>query len=178
MKKILFSLVLLLSIVSANAADIAVLRMEDIIKNSIAMGKATKEIENRKKEVEKKLKKEEKALEDEKNGLEGQLKVLSQDVAQEKVRKFQEKVVKFQGNVRENEVALQNAYMNVINQITTNIKAVLSEMKNEKGSKYDFDVVLPSGGVVFAESELDLSSEVTSRLNKKYRDVKVVFSKK
>ena len=48
------------------------------------------------------------------------------------------------------------------------------EMKNEKDSKYSFDVVLPLSSTIYAESNLDISAEVLSRLNKQLKTVKAI----
>jgi Skp family chaperone for outer membrane proteins len=178
-KKFLFALFTLFFVLSnANATEIATLKLEDIIKNSTAMVKAGKEIETKKNEIQKRLEKEEKKLTEERTDLEGQVKVLEPSKAQEKVQQFQDKVNKFQIEVRENEQMLQQANIDVVNQIIANIKTILKDMKDEKDSKYKFDVVLPTSGVVYSDVDLDLSGEVISRLNKKYKEVKVDFATK
>ncbi|GMO60420.1 MAG: hypothetical protein Ta2D_05880 [Rickettsiales bacterium] len=176
MKKILFSVLVILSIVSANATEIATLKLDEIIKNSASMKKAEDEIKSKKESIEKDLKKQEKKLSDEKDELEGQVKVLDQSVAQEKIQKFQEKIQKFQAEVKDNETMLQNAYIDVVNQITNNVKSVIAEIKKE--GKYKFDVVLPNALVVYADSSLDISGDVITKLNKGYKTVKVTFKKK
>jgi Skp family chaperone for outer membrane proteins len=177
MKKILLNLIVLFVVSSVNATEFATVKVEEIIKNSTAMEKVNKDIEKKKKEIEKDLQKEEKELAEEKSSLEKEVNVLEKDVAEKKIQKFQEKVLKFQTKVRENEQTLQQANIDAVNKILGNIKSVLSEMKNEKDSKYAYDMVLPTSGVVFVEKDLDVSGEVLTRLNKKYKEVKVEFKK-
>ena len=50
----------------ANAGEIAIINVEEIIKNSTAMTKVNKELEAKKSDIEKKLKIDEKKLSDEK----------------------------------------------------------------------------------------------------------------
>ncbi|MDR0423649.1 MAG: OmpH family outer membrane protein [Rickettsiales bacterium] len=177
-KNFLLSLFVVLSIVSVvSATEFATLKVEEVIKNSTAMEKVNKEIEKKKKEIEKDLQKEEKDLATEKESLEREINVLDKDVAEKKIQKFQEKVVKFQTKVKDSESNLQQANINAVNKILENIKAILSEMKNEKGSTYVYDIVLPTSTVVFVEKGLDISGEVLTRLNKKYKEVKVEFKK-
>ncbi|MDR3290181.1 MAG: OmpH family outer membrane protein [Rickettsiales bacterium] len=178
MKIFLLSVLFIVSIVSVNATEIAVIKLDEIVKNSAAMVKAEKEIKEKKEGIEKDLKKKEKVLQTEKEELEGQIKVLDQSVAQDKIQKFQEKVVKFQNEVKENEGSLQSAYVDVVTQITNNIKVIVSDLKKEKDGKYIFDVVLPSSFVVYNDGKLDISGEVITRLNKQYKTVKVNFKKK
>ena len=179
MKKLLFCLGFFAMILvnQANAGEIAIINVEEIIKNSTAMTKVNKELEAKKSDIEKKLKIDEKKLSDEKTSLEAQIKTLSQDVAQQKVMDFQQKVMDFQKTIKENENDLQKAYMNAVVQITNTVKDIVAEMKNEKNSKYDFQVVLPSASVIYSDDNLDISSEVLSRLNKKLKEIKVVDKK-
>ena len=179
MKKLLFCLGFLTMVLvnQANAREVAVINLEEIIKNSTAMSKINKELEAKKSDIEKKLKIDEKKLTDEKTSLEAQIKTLSQDVAQQKVMDFQQKVMDFQKNVKENENDLQRTYMNAVVQVTNTVKEIVAEMKNEKNSKYDFQVVLPSASVIYSDKNLDISSEVLSRLNKRLKEIKVTNKK-
>ncbi len=179
MKKLLFCLGFLTMVLvnQANAGEVAVINLEEIIKNSTAMSKINKELEAKKSDIEKKLKIDEKKLTDEKTSLEAQIKTLSQDVAQQKVMNFQQKVMDFQKNVKENENDLQRTYMNAVVQVTNTVKEIVAEMKNEKNSKYDFQVVLPSASVIYSDKNLDISSEVLSRLNKRLKEIKVTNKK-
>lgn len=179
MKKIILCLGFLAMVFvnSARATEIATLNLDEVIKNSTAMTKVTKSLETKKSDVEKRLKAEEKKLNDERMSLENQIKTLSQDVAQEKVMAFQQKVMKFQQDVRESENDLQKSYMDAVIQITEKVKSIVAEMKNEKDSKYKYDVVLPAASVVHSDKSIDISPEVLSRLNKQLKEVKTSVKK-
>ena len=113
MKKILFCLTLILFVsfnISANASEVAIINLDEVVNNSTAMIKTKKKLDAKKLEVEKKLKAEEKKLADEKTALESQIKILSQEVAQKKVLEFQEKIIAFQNSVKENENNLQKEF--------------------------------------------------------------------
>ena len=176
MKKILFclGLVAMVLVGQTNAAEIAVINLDEVIKNSTAMTKANKILEGKKSDIEKKLKVEEKKLSDEKASLEAQIKTLSQEVAQEKAIAFQQKVIDFQKMVKENENSLQKSYMDAVIEITNTIKTIVDEMKNEKNSKYDFKVVIPSASAIYSDKDLDISAEVLSRLNKRLKEIKSI----
>jgi len=175
MKKFLFclGLVAVVLVNQASAAEVAVINIEEIIKNSTAMSKVNKELEAKKSSIEKKLKIDEKKLSDEKTSLEAQIKTLSQDVAQQKVMDFQQKVVDFQKLVKENENDLQKTYMDAVIQVTNTVKEIVAEMKKEKNSKYKFKVVLPTASVIYNDKDLDISSEVLSRLNRRLKQIKI-----
>lgn len=179
MKRLLFCLGFfgLILVKPAGATEVAVVNLDEVIKNSTAMTKVNRDLEAKKGEMEKKLKADEKKLNDEKNTLESQIKTLSQEVAQEKVMAFQQKVIDFQKNVRENENQLQKSYVEAVMEITETIKTVIADMKNEKNSKYDYEVAIPTASVLYSEKSLDISSEVLSRLNKKLKEVKVSVKK-
>ena len=122
MKKFLFCLGFLMLTNQVFASDIAIIDLDEIIKNSTAMANVNKTLENEKASIEKKLKIEEQKLTDEKNSLESTIKTLSQDVAQKKAMEFQQKVLAFQQEVRENETNLQKKYIDSVEQITNTIK--------------------------------------------------------
>lgn len=175
MKKIILCLSFLSIImfnIQANAQEIAVINLEEIIKNSSAMTKFSKNLDGQKNEIEKKLKVEEQALTTEKNGLESELTHLSNTLAQEKAIAFQKKVGEFQNKVKENESGLQKKYMAAIIEVTDNVKTIISDMKKEKDGRYNFSVVLPKSSVLYNDSTIDISAEVLSRLNKKLTTIK------
>lgn len=177
MKKILFCLsffAVLLLAGQSYASEVAVIDLDEILKNSTVMSKVNKTLENEKAGIEKKLKAEEEKLAEEKNSLESQVKTLSQEVAQQKVLEFQQKILAFQQKVKQNETDLQKKYMDSVIEVTEAIKNIVKEMKNEKDSKYSFDVVLPLSSTIYAESNLDISAEVLSRLNKQLKTVKAI----
>lgn len=158
----------------ANASEIAVINLDEVIKNSKAIESANKILERKKSEIEKKLKVEEKKLSEEKESLEAKIKTFSQEVAQEKIVAYNQKLVEFQKMVRESEATLQKMSMEAVVEITNAIKTIVAEMKTEKNSKYNFDVVVPAASVIYSEKNLDISAEVLSRLNKKLKEVKSI----
>jgi Skp family chaperone for outer membrane proteins len=173
MKKILFCIgffAMMVTTVSAN--EIAVINLEEVLKNSTAMSKITKNLEAKKTEMEKKLKAEEQKLSGEKTTLENQLKTLSPETAQSRVSEFQEKVMAFQSNVKESEAELQKSYMDAVMKVTENIKSIVQEMKTEKNSKYTFNVVFPTASTIYHDSTIDISSEALARLNKRLKEIK------
>ena len=176
MKKVLFCLGLLaimLININANATEIAIVNFENILSNSTAMSKVNKTLEAKKADIEKKLKADEKKLMDEKSTIEDQIKTLSQNAAQTKVEEFQSKVLDFQKNVRSSENELQKYQMDAVMQITEAIRNIIEEMRTEKNSKYNFDVVLPSASVVYSNKNIDITAEVLARLNKKVKEIKL-----
>ena len=175
MKKILFCLTLILFVsfnISANASEIAIINLDEVVNNSTAMIKTKKKLDAKKLEVEKKLKAEEKNLADEKTALESQIKILSQEVAQKKVLEFQEKIIAFQNSLKENENNLQKDFMDAYVEITNNIKDIIVEMKQENKEKYNFNVVLPKASVLYNENNLDISADILARLNKRLKEIK------
>lgn len=165
-------LTLVFSVVPARAQEVAVINLEEVINNSTAMNKVKKKLEAKKADMEKKLKVEEKGLTDEKTALESQIKVLSQDVAQEKVTAFQNKVIAFQDNVKKNENELQKGFMDAYLKVTNSVKDIIVEMKNEKNTKYTFNVVIPKASTLYNDQNIDISAEVLARLNKKLKEIK------
>ena len=175
MKKVLFCLMVLaftFSSINARANEVAVINLEEIIINSTSLNKVQKKLKAKKSDWEKKLKVEEKSLKNEGKALESQLKMLSQEVAREKVSTFQNKMLAFQNKVKESENELQKTYMNAYVEVTNNIKDIIVEMKNEKDSKYAFNLVLPKASTLYNNSDIDISREVLKRLNKRLKEIK------
>jgi len=175
MKKILFclvSLVLLFGSFEAKANEVAVINLEEIVNNSIAMNKFKKKLEAQKSDMEKKLKVEEKSLKDEQTALEAQSKMLSQEMLQQKAIALQDKINTFQNKVKDSENELQKNFMDAYVQLTNNIKDIIVNMKNEKNNKYTFDVVIPQASTLYSNSDIDISGEVLKRLNNKLKEIK------
>ena len=174
MKKIYYIILCLFLVNVTLANEIAVVNLDEIAKSSIAMEKANKTLEKRKIDVEKKLKAEEKKLSEEKESLESSIKTLSKEVAQEKITKFQDKVLEFQKKVKDEETKLQKDYSNVLIEVTNNIKLIIAEMREEKDSKYKFNIAIPASYVLYNVNTIDISAEVLLRLNKKLKEVKTL----
>jgi len=177
MKKLLLCLCLLLSVFIAVpnviAGEIAVVNLDEIIKNSTAMTKFTKDLEKQKSDMEKKLKLKEDNLANEKNSLQSELTHLSDSLAQEKASAFQKKVFDFQGEIKDNESTLQKKYMDGILEVTNSIRSILVEMKSEKNSKYTYTVVLPKSSAIYNDNGIDVSAEVLARLNKRLKKISI-----
>ncbi len=176
MKKIILSLItlFLLTLSNVDAKTIATVDLDEIIKNSKAMTALNKEMEEQKKDSEKLFKTKEQDLNNQKTSLESQIKTLSQEAAQQKVMEFQQKVIQFQQEIQLKDEQLKKLYLDSILEITEEIKVITSEMKNEKGSEYDFEIVIPVSTIIYSEKDLDISAEVLSRLNKKIKTLKAL----
>jgi len=136
------------------------------------MSNASKVLEGRKADVEKRLKAEEEKLSNEKTALETQIKTLSQDAAQAKIADFQKKVMDFQKDVKDSEADLRSRYVSAVTQVTNVIKTIVTDMKKDKNSKYDFDIVIPTSALIYSEKESDISPEVLAKLNTKLKTIK------
>jgi len=174
MKKLLsiFTIVIVFLMVSnANATNIAIIDIEQVVENSVAMKGVHKKLTSKKEKMQKELEKEESALNAKRDDIAGKSSILSKEALNDKMADFQQDVVAFQKKVREREDALQHAYMGAVGEITEEIKTIVKEMKSDE--KYNFDVAITSSVAVYSDESLDISAEVLKRLNKKVKSVQL-----
>jgi len=170
MKKI-FSIVavigLFLVISNANATNVAVIDIEKIVENSIAMKNVNKKLTNSKNLMQKELQKEEGVLNAKRDDIASKSSILSKQALEGKMLGFQKDVITFQKKVKSEEEKLQKAYMGAVGEITDEIKIIVEEMKDEK--EYSFDVAIASSVAIYSSNDIDISAVVLKRLNKKVK---------
>jgi outer membrane protein len=172
MKKI-FSLAviftLFLTISNANATDIAVIDMEKVVENCVAMKNVNKKLTNKKNAMQKQLQKEEGVLNAKRDDISSKSNILSKSALEEKMKDFQRDVVNFQKKVKEEEDKLKVAYMEAIKEVTDEIKVIVEEIREDE--KYNFDIVITSSATIFSDNDTDISSVVLRKLNKRMKSV-------
>ncbi len=157
---------------SAQSANIAVVNVQDIMRDSTAAKSVREQLESKQKAYQSELSKKEEALQKEDQELAKQKSVLAKEAFDEKVKAFRAKATEMQKDVQAKKASFENAFQNAGGQIQKTVMEIISDMAKEKG----FIVAIPTSQVLYADSSLDISQEVLKRLNERLPRVEVKFS--
>lgn len=154
-----------------HANAIAVVNIQKIIATSAAAKDVKKQIESKRETYQNAINKEEEKLREQDKELAGQRSLLSAEAYKEKVEEFKKKVAAIQQDVQEKRGQMDRAYAKSLSRIQQISVDVITEICKAKG----FSLAVPSNGVLFAETELDISDEVLKEVNKRLPKLTVVF---
>ncbi|MES2677272.1 MAG: OmpH family outer membrane protein [Pseudomonadota bacterium] len=149
--------------------NIAVVDLESVLKNCDAMKDAQAKISKKQSGFQKEIDKKQESLEKESKQVNSKKGVLSDDAFNKEQEKFSKKVDDLKELVTSRQEALKKASLDAISKINDKIKESVEEIRKEK----NLDVILSSSSTVFYKDELDLSAEVTKKLNKKISKVEI-----
>jgi len=169
---LLSALTFLVSLGSANASNLAVLDVENIIKNSSVMKDIQKKVSAKQTEFQKEIDKKQAELEAESKKIQAKKDVLSEEAFTKEQVKFDKKVEELKSYVEKKQNSLRKASLDAMSKVNEKIKSIIEEISKEK----NIDIVVPSAGTLyFKNSEMDISSEVLKNLNKSITKVDVKF---
>ena len=169
---LLSAFTILFSLANANASNIAVLDVEDIIKNSSVMKDIQKRVSSKQTEFQKEIDKRQSELETESKKIQAKKDVLSETAFTKEQEKFEKKVEELKTYVEKKQNSLRKASLDSMSKVNEKMKEIIEEVSKEKG----FDVVIPSAQTLyFKDSSMDISSEVLKKLNKSITKVDVKF---
>ena len=173
MKKNFIALAAVFTLLSlnANAANIAVLDVEKIVKESVAMVDIQKKVTKKQEEYQKEVNAKQKELEAEQKKLEGKNTVLAADAFEKEMKKFEGKVEQLKELVDKKQNSLKKASVDAMGKVNDDIKTIIAELSKEKS----LDLIVPAGQTLFYKDEMDVSAEILKRLNKKVTKVNVNF---
>ena len=173
MKKNFIALAAVFTLLSlnANAANIAVLDVEKIVKESVAMVDIQKKVTKKQEEYQKEVNAKQKELEAEQKKLEGKKTVLAADAFEKEIKKFEGKVDQLKELVDKKQNSLKKASVDAMGKVNDDIKTIIAELSKEKS----LDLIVPAGQTLFYKDEMDVSAEILKRLNKKVTKVNVNF---
>lgn len=174
MKKYLLTAAFALFAFNAFADDdgkIAILDVEKIVKESVAMKDVQNKTTKKQDEYQKEVTKKQNALEAEQKKLEGKKNVLSKETLDKEVAAFEKKVEDLKTFVDKKQNSLKKGSMEAMGKINDKIKDIIADISKEK----DLDVIIPASQALYYKDELDVSAEVLTRLNKKITKVDVKF---
>ena len=168
---ILIISLMLLGFNEIKAVEIAVVNIEEIAKNSLAINKLNKDLNQKKDNLQKKFRDTEIKLNAKRDDIASKSSILSQEAMQKKAMEFQQEVMEFQEEVKKEETNLQQELMEGLSVVNEQVEKIILEIKKEEQyKKYNF--IINSASLLYFEEKDDISSEVLKRLNKKLPIIK------
>ena len=177
MKQLLITLLLIVSPFSISADDypltsIGTIDLNYILTNSKASIDASKQIEKIQTKIEEELKTLEEEIIAERERLIEQQSVMAPDAFEEKVKDFEKKVqnsqINRQESVRKLELMVQQARSTILDEL----KPILVEYSKEEG----ITVILEKNTVILSSDEMDMTSAVMKKLDKKISKIDVKYN--
>ena len=162
------------SFAGADKPIIAVVNIQQIMKDSTAAKTVREQLENKQKSFQADISKKEESLKKEDQELVKQKSVLSKDAFEKKVNEFRVKATNVQKDVQTKKGLLDNAFEHSLNDIQKVVTDIIADLSKEKG----FTIAVPTSQILYADKSLDISDEVLARLNKKLPKLDVKFEAK
>lgn len=153
---------------------IAVVNIQQIMKDSSAAQSVREQLESKQKAFQAEITKKEESLQKEDQELAKQQKVLSKDAFAEKAKAFRAKATDMQKEVQAKKALLDGAFESSLNDIQKAVNEIIAGLAKEKG----FVIAVPTSQILYNDDKLDISKEVLDRLNKKLPKLDVKFEAK
>lgn len=168
----LVAFMLMFAAMNAHAANVAVVNIPSILKDSKAADAVRTQLKQKQKSFQAELDKKETDLRKEDQELAKQRSVLSQDAFEAKYREFRQKAGKAQQEVRAKRVKLDKGFAAAMDKIQKKVTQIVSQIAQERG----YDLAMSKAQVFYAKAEHDITAEVLKRLDKELPNVNVSFN--
>lgn len=156
---------------AADANTIAVVNIQQIMKEATAAKSVREQLESKQKAFQSEISKKEESVQKEDQALAKQRGVLAKDAYEKKVAEFKKKVTDVQKEVQGKKAQLDGGFERALGDIQKVVTEIITEMAKEKG----FVVAIPTSQILYSDAKLDITAEVLSALNKKLPKVDVKF---
>lgn len=157
--------------IESKAGAIAVLDVDQIIKESHAMRDIQAKITKKQDEYQKEVSEKQDKLEKEQKKIESKKNILSQEAFEKESENFDKKIDELKTFVDKKQNSLKKASMEAMSKVNDKIKSIIAQIAKEKG----YEVIIPSSQTLHYNDELEITDEVLSRLNKSIKKVEVKF---
>ena len=173
MKKtfVVFAAIFAIFAFNANAAEIGILDVEKIVKDSSAMRDVQSKISKKQDEYQKEVTKKQNELEADQKRIESKKTVLSQEALEKETKAFEKKIDDLKTFVDKKQNSLKKASLDAMSKVNDKIKDIIADIAKEK----ELEVIIPASQTLYFKDNLDVSDEVLKRLNKKITKVDVKF---
>lgn len=170
---IIFVIMLIPAFASAEIpqSKVAVVDIAKVMAASTAVKQANDQLQSKRDEYQKEISAQEEKLKTAEQDLAKQKGILSKDAMNEKQKQFIEQIKEARNDVQVRKGKLDKAYREVLVKVQVAVRDIVAEMASEKG----FNIALPTEPLIFAHRDLDITSEVADRLNKKLPSVSLSF---
>jgi Skp family chaperone for outer membrane proteins len=170
----LLFLTLLLSC-SVNAEDftvkVAIVDVQFILENSIAMQKIQEQIENISKTIEKNVSQKEVEFKKIEEDLIKKKNTLNEQEFEKLVNDFNKKVTSAQQDIQSKKVQLEQAHSDAVGKVHEIIISII----NDLAKKYNVNLILPSSQILYASPKLNITKDAIEQLNNQIKNVEVKY---
>jgi len=156
-----------------NVAKIAVVDVESILENSLAIANIKGSINALGESIQDELTQKEKEFKKREQELIELQKTLPKEKFDSLVNNFNQSINQAQKNFKIKKLALEQAHSRGIEKVQKTILTIIGEL----AKKHDFNTVLPSTHVLFIKDELNITNEVLSTLNARLVEVPIDYEK-
>ena len=153
------------------AAKIAVVDVTKVMSESTAIKQANTQLQAKRDEYQKQITAQEATLKKSEEDLAKQKGILSKEALNEKQKQFIDQVNNARKGVQVSKGKLDKAHRDALVKVQVAIRDIVTQMATEQG----FNVVLPAEPLIFAAASLDITAEVSKRLNEKLSAVELKF---
>ena len=154
-----------------DAAKIAIINIQSIMHDSTAAKSVKAQLDSKQKAYQSELSKKEEKLQKEDQNLAKQRGVLSQEEFEKKIREFKKEYADAQKDVQAKKGKLDKAFAQALNDIQKSVYDIVAAISKERG----YSIVIPTSQILYANPDMDISTEVLEKLNKNLPDLKVKF---
>lgn len=148
-------------------AKIAVVDVESILENSLAIANIRKSMDQRLENIQKEISDKDKEFKSYEADLIARKHTLSEEEFKELADEFSKNVSDVQKSIQTRKLTLEQARGGAIQKVHDTTISIIGEL----AKKYDINVVLPSNQVLFVTNELNITHEVIASLNEKLKEV-------
>lgn len=148
---------------------IAIVDIQTVLTRSTAMISLKLDMEKLTKELQQEFAENELALRKEEENILLIKDKITPEEYDGKTKDFNHKVTSVQKKINDKKLHIEQAYSEAVSEVNNVAFQIISELSNEK----KFSVVFPSTQIVYANEALNITKEVTTRLNKQIAAVKL-----
>lgn len=152
-------------------AKIAVLNIQEIMRDSLAAKSIRQKLEDKQKSFQAEMSAKEQDLQEKERNLAKQRSVLAPEEFEKKVKEFRDQATQAQRDVQNKRAQLDKAFADALADIQKSVVGIVEDMSKE----HQFTAVIPTSQLLYANPELDITSEVLQKLNKELPSVTVNF---
>lgn len=149
----------------------AIVDVQYILEHSIAIQGIKKSIESISQDIQTYISKKELEFRKMEEELIKKRESLDESSFNKEVNLFNQRVNETQKEMQARKVKLEQAHAEAVGKVQESMNAIIKGLKN----KYDFNIVFPSSQIIFAEGELNITTEVINLLNAKIKSVKINY---
>ena len=175
MRKLLIAAIFAVLSTTASAAPqqakVVVVDIQQVLDSSTAAKDLKVQLEAKRKEYQKQISAKEDTLKKSVAELQKQKAVLSKEDFAKKGKEFDAEVEKVRKDVQNKRLSLDKAYKKAIGDIQTAVQKIIEEMSVSQG----FNMAIPTSQLIYAQKDMDISKEVTAKLNQRLPKVAMKF---